>query len=75
MLICDDPETVWSSERGTAEIFIDMQKPHTISAVGRYPPRLIRGRIRAAGENELERIAMLACEYEISTSEDKSQRA
>lgn len=66
LIINDDPCTAWISDKGQAELLIDMKSDRTVSALGHYPYRLLRQK----DPNAAEIVASFAGEYEVSLSSD-----
>ena len=66
IIINDDPLTAFETDRGTAEILIDMKEEREISAFGHYPYRLLRQN----HSNTADIVASFVGEYSISLSSD-----
>ncbi len=66
VIINDDPITAFETDRGTAEILIDMKEEREISAFGHYPYRLLR----QYHSNTAEIVASFVGEYALSLSSD-----
>jgi len=69
-LINENPLEAWISDCPTASVVIDMQKEHTVCAIGHFAENLKCTELRAAGIRSAELTAGFVSRYRISVSMD-----
>lgn len=66
----DDPTGVWRAPEQTASLFIDLNNPHYVNAIGHLAETFVRDEIKAKHTMQGFLFAPFVAEYRISTSLD-----
>jgi len=69
-IVDNDPNTVWTNDRQTASIVIDMGKHHTVSAIGHLAPPVLKSQLKPLGIPDSEVIRRFVSRFRLSSSTD-----